>query len=344
MTMNRSIFALLLGLYTFWCDAVGSPRRSIPETSIISLSLNTPDIPSSEIDPKFSYRGLYGGVDLPKTPLFVNVVELMTRYAEHDWLSRVTERSGIVLLAYPQVEMAVIPATRTTVVENRLIVWGLWAAINDMTIENKFTEVEFEILWSDEIVASIFFTIADSFLINGANNSQRQAAKSLDMALSLYGNETSLPVPIDDGSLDISSSLTYSNFDWMPYYLPGGKTLTPVESFLTIMAALKNSAPPAATDKVPAPFMSKVGNVDAHISFYFHQRRSPRTKPPFFQYIHVIKSMRLLPGYLLSHSRFSDLGFRIGVIGVLVADGFLKKGAYISGVDLIGQSGNVSTI
>ncbi len=305
-----------------------------------SLSSNVSSPPSPIIDPRFSFNSIYGDASLPKTPLFMNLVELMSQYAELGWTSRVGERHGVVLQSFPQVEMAILPAAPATSVENRLIIWGLWGGISNIIRRNKFNEVEIEIRWDDELVAYINLTRPLDLQDNGGNGTQGKVEKDLDPSLSL--NET-----FNNGTSDGLDTLTYSDFDWLPRYAQGGKLLTPVEAFVTILAGLKNIAPAEATDKVLAPFTSSADGTDAHLAFYFHGRRSPRTKRPFFQYIHVIKSLRLIPGYFLDNRKFADLEFGIGIHGIAVAEGYMEKGPSIQGTlvseDVLGFNSTIST-
>ena len=102
----------------------------------------------SNIDSRFGFKAIYGETNLPLTPCFMNVVELLAQYAELDWLSRVRLRHGVVLPAYPQVEIAVLPAAPATSVEVRLIIWGIWVGIRDIITRNNYHEAEFEVFVS----------------------------------------------------------------------------------------------------------------------------------------------------------------------------------------------------
>ena len=274
----------------------------------------------------------------------MNVVELLSRYAEYDWLSRVGRRSGIVLPAYPQVEIAVIPAPPARSIEVRTVIWGIWVAIRDMISNNNFHEAEMDILWELEVVAYIYITLPMDLKIAGQNGSL-----GTDEALTLLPGSNITT----GGNLDISNTTGYSpdalnqgTFSWQPVFGPSAKILTVFEVFLTVMAGLKNAAPHAASDKVPGAYASSAMNVYANVQFYIHKRRSPRPKPPYFQYIHVIKALRLVPGYMLEKKQFSELAFMIEVDGILVGEGYLEKGHYVPPRfdidDMVGPKDNVS--
>ena len=305
--------------------AFPSPRQTLSNPFATSLLVNITNLDSS-IDRRFGFKALYGETNLPLTSCFMNIVELLAQYAELDWLSKVRQRHGVVLPAYPQVEIAVLPAAPATSVEVRLVIWGIWVGVRDIINRNNYHEAEFEVLWEGEVVAYIYFTKPTALQLTDSNGSLGR-----DRPL------TRIPSPnkTTSGSLDILSSKqdtfdTSKNgeFSWIPIIPPNAKPLTVIEVFLTVMAGLKNAAPHPASDKVPGPYASAALEVFANVQFYIHKRRAPRPKPPFFQYIHVIKALRLVPGYLLDRRIFAELFFSIDVSGVTVGEGYLEKGHY----------------
>ena len=288
----------------------------------------------SGIDPRFGFTIHYGETDLPKTPVLMNVVELLAQYAEREYLSNVGPRNGVVLPEYPQVEFAVIPASPARSVEVRKVIWGIWVSIRDMISTNSFHESEMEILWELKVVAYIYITLPMDLKAASQNG-----ILGTDEPLTLLpgSNITTR------GDVDV---LSEGNFSWLPIFGPTAKTLTIFEVFLTVMAGLKNAAPHGASDKVPAPYASAATDVYANVQFYIHKRRSPRPKPPYFQYIHVIKALRLVPGYMLRSKRFSELFFTMEVDGMPVGEGYLEKGHYMPSPfeidDMLGPKDNVS--
>lgn len=323
--------------------AIVSPPQSLSNSFTNSSLVNT-TILGSGIDPRFGFRIEYGETDLLKTPCLMNVVELLAQYAECDWLSKVRRRSGIVLPEYPQIEIAVIPAPPATSVEVRMVIWGIWVAIRDIILNNNFHEMEMDILWELDVVAYLYITLPMDLKIAGQNGSL-----GTDKSLTLLPGSNITT----GGNLDILNNPGYfpdalneGTFSWQPVFGPTAKILTVFEVFLTVMAGLKNAAPHAASDKVPGPYASAAADVYANVQFYIHKRRSPRPKPPYFQYDHVIKALRLVPGYMLEKKRFSELVFMIEVDGILVGEGYLEKGHYIPPSfdidDVLGPKDNVS--
>ena len=294
--------------------------------------MNTTSL-DTDIDSRFGLKALYDETKLPHTACFMNVVELLAQYAELDWLSKVKRRHGIVLPEYPQVEIAVLPAAPATSIEVRLVVWGIWVGIRDIVGRNMFQEAEFELFWENKVVAYISFTQPMDPQVTGSNRTL-----GTNESLTLLSNPNQAASEILDTSNsteDSSDALNDGRFTWKPLFPPHPKTLTVVEVFLTVLAGLKNAAPHPASEKVPGPYSSAAVDVYANVQFYLYKRRIPRTKPPFFQYIHIIKALRLVPAYLLEKKRFCELFFDIEVSGLAIGEGFLEKGRYVPpGFDL----------
>ena len=331
----RQICSLLACLSTTvnTLAVISSPQTSSSTFAAIPL-LNTTTQDTST-DPRFGMKVIYGETNIPHTACLMNVVELLAQYAELDFLGRVRQRHGIVLPEYPQVEIAVLPAAPATSVEVRFVVWAIWVGIREIINKHKFHEAEFEVLWEDETVAYISLTKPMNIQITGSN---RTLGTNESLTLLSSPNEaTSDNLDTSNSTENSSDALTEGQFTWRPFFTHEAKTLTVIEVFLTVMAGLKNAAPHPASEKVPGPFSSAAVDVFANVQFYLHKRRNPRTKPPFFQYIHIIKALRLIPGYMLDKKRFSELFFLMEVSGLPVGEGYLEKGHFVPPLFVLGD-------
>ena len=323
--------------------AIISPPQSLsnPFTNSPTVDTTTLDLP---VDSRFAFKAKYGEPDIPATPCFMNVVELLAQYAELDYLSKVGPRHGVVLPEYPQVEIAILPAAPASSVEVRLIIWGIFFGVRDILRTSSFHEAEWELLWEHEVVAYIYLTEP-----TGLQTTSKNGTLSTDEPLTLLPGSNRTIGGILDNTNTINHSpdaLNEGRFSWQPIFSPIGKPLTVVEVFLTVMAGLKNTAPHAASDKVPKPYASAAVDVNANVQFYIHKRSTPRPTPPFFQYIHIIKALRLIPGYMLQKKRFAELIFVLNVDGITVGEGYLEKGHYVPPRfdfgDILGPKDNVS--
>ena len=331
--------SLLACLFTFVTTlATINPSQALsnalPSPQFVNTTFGNPGI-----DPRFHLKAVYAETQIPLTPCFMNVVELLAQYAELDWLSEVKGRHGVVLPEYPQVEFAVIPAAPARSIEVRLVIWGLWVGIRDIINRNLYYEAEYEVLWENQVVAFIYIT--KPMDLQPPTNST--ATLGTDEPLSLLPSPDAAISNNPDTSnnsstFNSSDLLTDGHFSWKPRYAPRAQTLTVIEVFLTVMAGLKNAAFHSALEKVPGPYASSAVDVFANVQFYIFGRRHPRPKPPFFQYIHVIKALRLIPGYMLREKRFAEMLFEIDVNGMTVGDGYLQKGHYIPPMLGLGDS------
>ena len=328
-----SLLACLFAVVTTL--ATVNPSQALSNAFPTSQFVNT-TYRNTDMDPRFGIKALYAETHIPLTPCFMNVVELLAHYAELDWLSKVKARHGVVLQEYPQVEIAILPAAPAKSIEVRLVFWGIWVAIRDIIQKNNFYEAEFEIYWESLVVAFIYITKPMGSQLTSSN-----ATLGTDEPLSLLpSSNTTVSDNLDtsDSTSNSLGSLSEGRFSWKPLFPPTGKTLTVVEVFLTVMAGIKNAAPHAASDSIPGPYASAAVDTFANVQFYLHRRRHPRTKPPFFQYIHVIKALKLVPAFMLKEKKFSELLFSIEVSGIAVGEGFLQKGHYVPPVLELGDS------
>ena len=313
------------------CTAVNAlatipPSQTLSTTFTNAQLLNT-TLLGTDIDTHFGIVANYAETNIPVTPCLMNIVELLANYAELDWLGRVRQRHGVVLPSYPQVEFAVIPSAPATSVEVRFVVWGLWVGIRDIVSQNRFVEVEFELYWEEQVVAYIYITRPMDL---GPSSSNETLGTDGPLTLSPPSNGTA-SVTLDDpnSTTNLSDTLTDERFSWSPRFGYDAKTLTIFEVFLTVIAGLKNAAPMAALDKVTSAYASAAVNVDANLQIFLHKRRTPRPRPPYLQYIHVIKALRLVPGYMLAEGRFAELIFVMQVNNLPVGEGYLASGPYV---------------
>ena len=297
---------------------------------ISNSSLSTPNLGRKD-DPRFSMRLLYGHTNLPLIPTFMNAVELLAQYAEMDNQSRVRQRHGEVLPNFPQVEIAVVPAAPATTVDVRLVIWAIYGSMIDMTFRKLFKETEVEILWSEETVAHIYFTIP------------------LDEGSGIQNQTRGFALPAFEGPIDasetsnITTGLNSGNtgtFSWKPILTPDGKKLLPQDVFILCLGTLKVVSPSPITDKVDGPFHIGSEIVDANLQAYLQDRRTPRTRPPYFQIAHIIEAARRIPGWMLERKRFGEFYSNIQVNGRPVGHVLIDKGAF--GPSLVGPAGNVS--
>ena len=304
--------------------AIISPSQTLSTTFTNAQLLNT-TLFSSDIDPNFGIVANYAETKIPITPCLMNIVELLANYAALDWMSSVRVRQGVVLPSYPQIEFAVIPKDPASSVEVRFVIWGIWVGIRDMINRNKFFEAEFELYWEEKVVAYMYFTKPED---PGPSSNNMTLGTDEPLTLSPTSDGTaSVMLNSSNSTTNLSDTLNDDGFSWAPLFPPTAKTLSIFEVFLTVIAGLKNAAPHPALDKIPGAYASAAVNVDASLQIFLHKRTSPRPRPPYLQYIHVIEALKLVPAYMKAQGRFAELYFLMQVNNVAVGDGYLRSGA-----------------
>ncbi|KAL9028811.1 MAG: hypothetical protein Q9196_002872 [Gyalolechia fulgens] len=334
--MKYSSLSLVLAVLECLVPTASASALELPSstatdrfTTPSSLNLVSPD------EPRFAMRVVYGVDPIPATAVLMNAIELCAQYVERDFLSRTRQRHGVVLPEYPQVEIALLAAGRAAkrkTIEVRLAIWALYGAVLDMVLSNNFKENEWEILWDNEVVASLYFT------------------RPLDVPPLQTNNETTRlipPLPETDptgvpGAVSGPVEMGIGPFDWAPIFVPDGKTMPATDIFLLVMGTLKAIARQAMTDKVQGPFHIGPGMVDANLQAYLQNRRVPRPTPPFFQFGHILEATRRIPAWMLARRRFAEFYCAILVSTKPVGSLLVKKGHFVGPPIGALSGGNVS--
>ena len=245
----------------------------------------------------------------------------MARYAELDFTSKTGQRHGLVLPAYPQVEIAILPASPATSVQVRLVIWGLYSAVVDRVVTNQLRDAEVVLLWQGRPAGYMYFTTpAANSLI------------SVNLTHALDSNVLNLTT-----SSGISSSTSGANdifadaFAWTPVFRPNARSLPPKDAFLVCMAVIKAIAPHSGTDKVESPFHVESAVANANMQIYFHRRAVPRTKPPYLDYGVVLEAIRRIPAWLLLQRKFAESFFSVFVYARPLGHLTLEKGSFNPG-------------
>ncbi|KAL9004560.1 MAG: hypothetical protein Q9188_002630 [Gyalolechia gomerana] len=331
LSLSLALAVLKCHFPTASVSALELPSPTVQDrfTTPSSLSLVSPD------EPRFSMRVAYGEDPIPATAVFMSAIELTAQYTGRDFLSRTRQRHGIVLPEYPQVEIALLAAGRETqkkTIQVRLAVWALYGALLDIALSNRFKECEWEILWDNQVVATLFFTQpldVDSFKPNNETTRLIPPLPEKDPT----GNSDPVLDPVKAGS---------GHFEWKPIFLHSGNIMLAKDIFLLTMGTLKAIAPKAMTDKVPGPFHVSSEMVDANLQAYLENRRVPRPTPPFFQFAHVLEATRRIPAWMLAQRKFAEFFCSIEVSTKPVGALMIQRGPFV-GHSIGAFGGNVST-
>ena len=116
-----------------------------------------------------------------------------------------------------------------------------------------------------------------------------------------------------------------------------GSVLPLFNVFTLIMTVLVDVARFEATDRLN-DYVSPATTTGLEV--LFGENVPARTAPPFFEVQWLIKSMALIPGYMVRKGVFKEASVMLDVDGVSVAAGFL--GEKEAGVGFTNAKGNVS--
>lgn len=304
-TTNLVLFVSLAVSLWIACPAAAAGFSSKVLSDLINGSSSSVGLLETD-DPRFAVAVSQDETDLPATPVLMNVVELLAQYAAMDYSGRTRGRHGTVMESYPQIEIAVLPAGPSTSVEIRLVIWAIYRGVIEIIHRKMFKQSDITFTWDDRVVGNVYITrpLDD---VSGSRNFTDSAA-----------------TPMLENSTNLDSSI--GRFGWIPIYTPNAQTLPPQDVFILAMSIIKIIAQHPIDDKVEGAFHMGSTFANAHMEVYLQERRSPRTRPPYFQYSHLLEAVRRIPAWMLQNRRFADMYASIssasrGVGHVLMAKG-----------------------
>ena len=299
-------------------SCAASPANIAASTvdGLSNATLSLLDLESDE-SRDFSWRVAYDDTDLPATPVFMNAIELMAQYAEYNTeTQRIHKRRGMVLPDFPQIEIAVLPpeSDPSASIPVVPVIWGLYAMCADMLLKKQYKQSEMTIRWKQVEVGSIFFTLPLDDV------EARQS--TLDLS-----SVRSVPiVPLNTTTANTSLAAGTGFFSWTPIWKPRGQIIPPTDVFMMAMSVIKSVAEIPGDRKVPQAFFIRSLFIDANMEFFFFKRITPRTRPPFYQYAHVLEIGRRMSGWMLEQSKFAEFYCVVRINGVQIGQATLDKG------------------
>lgn len=306
-TTNLVLFvSLAVGLWIA-CPAAAAGFSSDVLSDVINGSSSSVGMLETD-DPRFAVAVSRDETDLPATPVLMIVVELLAQYAAMDYLGRTRGRHGIVMESYPQIEIAVLPAGPSTSIEIRLVIWAIYRGVIEMVRENMFKQSDIAFSWDGRVIGNVYITRPLDDVSRSRNLADGAATLMLE-------NSTNL-----DRSI--------GRFGWMPIYTPNGQTLPPQDLFILIMSTIKLIAQHSMDEKVEGAFHMGSAFANAHVEVYLQERRSPRTRPPYFQYSHLLEALRQIPAWMLQNRRFAEMYAAISSASRGVGHLLMAKGPF----------------
>ena len=285
MRSQTVLIGILWTLSALQCQVFATP--SSPASSQLTSPSAFKNLSSTSPDPRFRMESYYGTISLSFTSLLLNAVNGMAILAHQPIGQRIRDVPGIVLAAHQDAGIGITASPPSKTFENRIAIWGIYAAIDGMVDIGVFREAQIFLFWDDRKVALITMW------------------KPKEVQLSPNG---SLGI---EGLMTANTSLT-SGSSLRPgfYFLPSGAVLSFQEVFMAVLATLQNLAYWSDTDVI-YPFTCKAQDFNAILQVSFDG--SPRTKPPYLLCTYVIDVVRQIPQYMLEKNHFADLAMIITI-------------------------------
>lgn len=304
---NSALFVSLVVGLRIACSVAATVLTPLVESDLINGSLSGKGMLEAD-DPRFAVEVTYDETDLPTTPVFMNVVELLAQYARMDYMGSTRGRHGIVLDSYSQIEIAVLPATPSRSIQVRLVVWAIYEGMIKIVGQNMFRQCDIAFSWEGRLVGNVYITKP----LDGFSNT---SSLTNGLATPMLGNSTNLGANI-------------GHFDWIPIYKPNGENIPPKDVFIMVMGTIKLIAVHPMDQKVEGAFHMGSAFANAHVEVYLQSRRFPRTRPPYFQYSHLLEALRRTPAWMLQNRRFADMYSSISSGTRRVGQMLLAKGQF----------------
>jgi len=278
----------------FLLQQLASPTNN---TSIPSLAaLNRIE------DPHFSIAIASGHTNLNRLSLLSNVVESLATIAQRDYNARVSSFHG----HEPAIDVTidVTPAGIAADFSNQVAVKCIYWGMVYIMAERHFKDAEIDCKWDNLVVAQVQF----------------QGLQTTTRIETLNTTTDSNPVN--------ATTTPLSAVEPVFMFTRDAKTLTVWEVYISVMAALMHVARLPSTDVVEA-FTSQATAPSSPVYYDVHMLfigESIRTRPPYYEYSHIIEALRQLPGWLRRQGRFAETSFGVVVDGIHVGTGLLSKG------------------
>ena len=250
-------------------------------------------------DPRFRFEATYRKDPVPCLSLFMNAVNGQAILAHQTFGKKIQGITTMTVPGYQDASIDIRALPRGSTFENKIAIWGLYGAINEVVGKVTCTGGRFDLFWDENHVATL--SIWNSpVALSSSNNS-------------LTAGMTTSNISLVDGS---GLQPTF-------FFLPSGAALTRVEVFMTVLATLQNVAYWNDGDAI-YPFTCKAEGYDVNFQIDFAgDPPKPPTHPPYLLVGNVIDVVRQIPGYMVGRGRFADLAASINFDKVLIGEASL---------------------
>ncbi|KAL9635111.1 MAG: hypothetical protein Q9164_003666 [Protoblastenia rupestris] len=278
----------------------------------VNLSLlHNVDGPLNGTPRQFGIRATYTLQQITVTDTLVNALSAIVDLGLADFESPM-QTTSFTVPSYSSVRITFKPPTRgVQKAKKKYAIWGLSTAISAMVRDKKFVKSQWFLSWNNEPVGSITFASQDARNAL-AFGEQAMPPKTTTTDPSKVGLKTSNSAnPSNAQELQVSVSFTEGSLPIFDVFLAAIHLIADVAEYEDIDIV----EPQSHTDPQ--------NNVAIRFA---NDYTPPRTTDPRFQYRYMMQALRMIPIYMLEKGKSGDAEVVLEVDGIVVGDGYIKKG------------------
>lgn len=310
-------------------STIGSPAIPSEDLSFLQpVSTNNStglSLPITPIDPRFSITRTVG----PNTPLAQNsllmiAVNEMAKLALRDWNGRVGSFRSQQISGYSEVLIVMRTARPARKIDTRIVVWGLYAAIDNMRLNHRFQMNEYQLYWDNSMVGTLRFS--STVALESATGVQQSETERLDLTLpTLPSIVNTFQNGTEDKTSSADSTGSLEDFFFADcLYIQDAQPLTFEEVLVPIITTLRDVAAAPKASFMDGKFLVQPIGMDAKVLFGGRDY-GPISERNTYQYEYVIRALRAIPDFFLRNNRFAEMLMHLIVNGVYVGVGGMDK-------------------
>ena len=296
--------------------------QTVPKN--ISASLT---IPVTPIDPRFRIT-VFDGPDTPlnQKSLLMTAINEMGKLALLDWNGQIKSFRSQRIPGYSDVSIVVRVVPPAQRIDTRIAVWGLYAAIESMSTNDKFEAKEYSLFWGNSQVGVLrFHNIAASQYTPRGEQNESQSSDLILPTLPSLANSFGKPTKETPSSANITEMLKEHVLVANCHYLPDAESLTFGEVLLPIISAMRNVAAVPKTSFMDSAFVAQPAGMEAKVIFAGRSGGPVGRRTGTYQYKWVIRVLYAIPSFFFMNDRFAEMYVNIIVDGVYLGVGMLDK-------------------
>ncbi len=256
----------------------------------------------------------------------MTAINEMGNLALLDWNGQIRSFRSQRIPGYSDVSIVIRVVPPAQRIDTRIAVWGLYAAIDSMRINDKFEANEYGLYWGNSQVGVLRFrNLAASHYAPRGEQNESQSLDLILPTLPSVAKSFGKPTKKNPSSANITGMLKEHVLVANCHYLPDAESLTFEEVLLPIISAMRDVAAVPKTSFMDSAFVAQPAGMDAKVIFAGRNGGPIGRRTGTYQYQWVIKVLDAIPSFFLMNERFAEMYVNIIVDGVYLGCGGLDK-------------------